>query len=255
MAYVHGPLHRTCPWPQALRRHRGDMSSRSPPGGTGPAPPYASGHVHSRANTAVLHYGGHVHSPRRRGMSIPTPGSGHKGACPSAWSGSGHVQRTHTASTAHAAPWPCGPCSTPRRAIKLLCAPLAGSSAPTRHVAAVRRRNSASVVGALVQSDQPAVGGPLRGRAVHRGPAAPDRPVVQPGLRLGPPGGPRDLPRVAGATLRHLLRPARAAASPRCIRAARMAPARAPEVPHRMEAFQAAVAEAERFLQVEMYFV
>ena len=173
-----------------------------------------------RTSTVVPTTAEHVRSSRqlRSGMSIPRArewaqgryvhGKVRQGACPA-----GAANRSPPA-----APCPADPVGRPRRAIKLFHAPLAGTSAPTRHVAAVRHRNPAPVVGSLVQPDQPAVGGPLRRRPVHRGPTPADRPVVQPGLRLGPAGGAGDLPRVARAALRHLLRTARAPGSPRCIR-------------------------------------
>ena len=124
------------------------------------------------------------------------------------------------------------PCSRGRRcAIKLIRAPLAGSSATSGHVAAVRRRHTAPVVGPAVHPDQRAVGGSLRGGALHRRPAPAHRPVVQPGVQCGPAGGPGDLPGMAGAALRHLLRPARRRLHPGPLRPARMASRASPGSP------------------------
>ncbi len=60
---------------------------------------------------------------------------------------------------------------------------------------------------------------------------------------------------MAGAALRHLLRNRRAAVHPGAFRRPRMASPRTRQSPTEEEAFQAAVGEAERFLQVEMFFV
>ena len=63
-------------------------------------------------------------------------------------------------------------------AIKLIRAPLAGSSSTSGHVAAVRRRHTAVVVGPAVHTDQCAVGGSLCGGTFHRRPTPAHRPTT-----------------------------------------------------------------------------
>ena len=169
--------------------------------------------------------GGHAHSwrPLRRTCPFFAARTGHMGtmsarqvrnwACPAADADSVTAQpRIQPRARA-----PVYPVRRPRRAIKLFRARLAGTSASPGHVAAVRHRNPAPVVGSAVQSDQPAVGGHVCLRPVYRRPTPPDCPVVQRRARLRPPGGSGDLPGVAGPAVRHLLRTPRAPDSPRCI--------------------------------------
>ncbi len=105
-----------------------------------------------------------------------------------------------------------------RRAIKLSHARPAQTRASPGHVAAVRLRNPASVVGSPVQPDQPAVSGPVRRRACSRRTGAARSPSGTTPPLTPPSWWPRKLRRSGRCSGSASSMRRRAVDSPGCIR-------------------------------------